>query len=148
MFRLNLGCGTLGGAPSTLQPSMLIAPVPYRVTFAATVPTRGFRATITGSHAGFSAVPHPDHCCASAVAGAVTSRSFVALPLSPSACSIPKVLPDPMPAVFCPITARSAPAARSIAFDTSSDFGKPDPYSQHTTSRISHPASSIATVSR
>jgi hypothetical protein len=58
----------------TLQPSMLIAPVPCSNTLAATVPLNGLRATVMGSNAGFNAVPQPSHCWASGVAGAVICR--------------------------------------------------------------------------
>jgi hypothetical protein len=46
---------------STRHPSMLIAPVPQRNTFAATVPSIGFRATQIGSCAGFRAVLNPSY---------------------------------------------------------------------------------------
>jgi len=52
---------------------MFKAPTPYLSTFSATVPASGFRATMIGSHAGFSAVPQPDQRRAASVAGAVTS---------------------------------------------------------------------------
>jgi energy-coupling factor transporter ATP-binding protein EcfA2 len=44
---------------STLHPSTLIAPVPCFITFSATAPSSGLRATVIGSIAGFRAVPHP-----------------------------------------------------------------------------------------
>lgn len=47
-----------------------------------------------------------------------------------------------------PTTARSAPAALSIALPTSIDFGNPDPYSHAMLSRTSNPASSMATARR
>ena len=50
--------------------------------------------------------------------------------------------------ILLPITSRSAPAALSMALDTSCDFGNPDPYSHMMLSRISNPASSIATAKR
>src|SRR5690606_3541563 len=45
-------------------------------------------------------------------------------------------------------TSGDAPPALSIALDTSSDFGNPDPYSHAMLSRISNPASSTAAASR
>src|ERR1043166_9576851 len=47
--------------PSIRHPSILIAPTRCAARFAATVPISGLRASTIGSHAGFSAVPHPSH---------------------------------------------------------------------------------------
>ncbi|SIE77251.1 Uncharacterised protein [Mycobacteroides abscessus subsp. abscessus] len=125
---------------ATRHASMFSAPVPCSSTFAATVPANGLRATTMGSNEGLSAVPQPCHCLASPVAGAVASYSARNFP------SV-TVWDDATPFVWA-ITSRSAPAALSMALDTSSDFGNPEPYSQAMLSRISKPASSIAAASR
>src|SRR5699024_9954168 len=72
-----------------LQPSILIAPVPYFSTQSATVSLRpvsasfsGFLTTMIGSWLGLSEVPHPSHLRASSVAGAVMSYSLIPLPPS------------------------------------------------------------------
>lgn len=59
--------------PGIRLASMFSAPVPCASTFAAMVPLSLLRARMIGSCAGFSAVPHPAHCAASGVAGAVCS---------------------------------------------------------------------------
>ena len=82
----------------------------------------GRRATMIGSHAGLSAVPHPFHCVAAAVAGSVS----VTIPADhpPPPCC---VVSNP---TFCACdvsTSRSPPASLSIPFPISCDFGNPDP---------------------
>ena len=117
---------------------MFSAPVPCSSTFAATVPTSGLRATTMGSWAGFSAVPKPDHFFAASVAGAGGVYPFTG-GLGRFASVRPATV-KPFPSCL------SAPAALSIALLTSSDLGNPLPYSQWIESRISNPASSMATV--
>jgi hypothetical protein len=167
-----------GVSADVRQASMLSAPQPHSCTFPATDPARGFRATTTGSNAGFSAVPHPAHSLAAAVAGAVTllaasvvaynrarvvaaSRPFGHLPPRAAAASSSATVENPSRRILpvtprgCrfavglgPTIVRCAPAALSMALPTSSDFGNPDPYSHAMLSRISNPASSTAHANR
>src|SRR5690606_19450150 len=103
----------------TLQPSILIAPVPYFSTLSATVPSSGLRTIIIGSWAGFSAVPQPSHFLARSVAGAVISYPSLLgrnTPLFfPSGFH---VLSFRLPLKLFPITSRTAPARLSNAFPT------------------------------
>jgi hypothetical protein len=59
---------------STLHPSIFSPPVPCSSTLAAMVPIGGLRARVIGSSDGLIAVPHPSHCLAASVAGAVRSN--------------------------------------------------------------------------
>lgn len=83
----------------------------------------GLRAHTTGSNAGLSAVPQPCHVRAASVAGAVRSwpgvedRPTDATPADPFGLRAANG--------DGPTTSRSAPAALSMALDTSRDFGNP-----------------------
>ena len=57
-----IGAPLKASSVPTLHPSIFIPPVPHSKTFCATVPLNGFLATVMGSSAGLSAVPHPSHC--------------------------------------------------------------------------------------
>jgi hypothetical protein len=100
------------------------------------------RAMQIGSHAGLTAVPQPLHCFAVSVWG------FSAV-LTPRRNSRD---PDSTSPIFRHVSRASpgtwAPARSSIALLTLCDFGKPEPYIQPIWSRISKPASSIATAKR
>ena len=50
---------------------MFIPATPCRIAFSANVPSSGFIATTIGSHAGFRAVPQPDHSRAALLPGSV-----------------------------------------------------------------------------
>ena len=103
---------------------MLRAPVPYVSTFWAIVPMSGLRATTTGSNPGFMADPQPCQRAASGVAGAVMSGEVPG--------NAPRLVTSRLAVCWAarglmPTISRSAPAPLSIALDTSSDFGNPDP---------------------
>ncbi len=99
------------------HPSTLMAPVPYCVTFAATVPVSGLRARMMGSHAGLSAVPHPCQRFAASVAGAVMSHDlYSTLPPIVGKADAPAVL---RAFVSRPTTSRSASATASARCATS-----------------------------
>src|ERR1035437_301853 len=67
-FPLSLGLSP--AVTSILHPSIFKAPVPYSSTLLATFfSDSGLRASIIGSHAGFSPVPYPDHFLASSDIG-------------------------------------------------------------------------------
>ena len=85
--RTALSVRVIGGRTSlsvliTLAASTFSPPVPCAITFAATVPVSGLRASTMGSAAGLSAVPQPSHWRAASVAGTV-SGSSAAVPRSP-----------------------------------------------------------------
>ena len=116
----------------TRVPSILSAPVPCCITLLATVSSKGLRARTMGSWAGLRAVPQPSHCLASSVAGAVMGTEMGSTPtlfvleakVPPFSCVDWAAFP---PSLRSPIISRSAPAALSIALETSRDFGKPLP---------------------
>ena len=112
--------------------SMLSAPVPCCITLLATVSSKGLRASTMGSWAGLRAVPHPSHCLAASVAGAVMGTEIGSTPtlfvfeayVPPFSFVDWAAFP---PSLRSPIISRSAPAALSIALETSRDLGKPLP---------------------
>ena len=120
------GPGHEGSPVAYRHPSMFSAPVPCSSTFAATVPVSGLRARMAGSMQGLRAVPQPSHWAASGVAGAVSGHDSASSIFPYAPLNLVVFLLRRAALGSAPTTFRSAPAALSIAFDTSSDLGNPE----------------------
>src|SRR5699024_9982200 len=140
-----------GGGP----PSMLAVNVPIGFPAPCFPVTRRSASAITGPHRASSISRRSRRAGHQRASGnwylIQLATAPVRFPSTTSATSNVLVYP------FAVIAARSAapnsrcwdaPGRLSIAFPTSCDFGNPDPYSHARLSRISNPASSIATARR
>lgn len=141
----NSRMGSLG-LVGTRVPSMLSAPVPWVSTFWATVGwSQGLRRSHQSSLAGLSPVPHPSHCLAASVAGAVTGRVSMAGSQPPNPSDLVMFRGFVCPGyTLDPVTSRVAPAILSMALEMSWDLGKPSEFSEVILSLTSQPAFSHA----
>src|ERR1019366_4368643 len=139
--------GAMNGSLLPIRDASIASPpTPCSSAQSTIVPLYGLQQSEMGSHAGFNAVPYPDHRRPSVVIDSVTgTRPFAALPLLPAKLTADE--PDPLsrPLSLYPTTRRFAPAFLSIALLMSCDFGNPDPYIQTARSHGRKPASSRRT---